>query len=121
MDDILYTTGICPDGKPLVSGLFTIKDQCGFPLDAAFEECKQRGVTPDIFELLCAAWVGNPLGFDAIVRELDLLGGSHIEEWKRAGAMWLIEHPGARSAQNPVDEFCRAMLARKRGKAAGEK
>ena len=42
--------GKTTDGKWLLSGVFTLFDTHGFPLEMAFEECKERNLMPDWFE-----------------------------------------------------------------------
>lgn len=111
----LYVTGVSASGAVLVGGVFKLKDQCGFPLDMAFEICRERGMFIDYCELLSDAWLSGCAQFDAVVRELDLLGGSHLEEWKEAGAKWLSRNPAALGTDNPIDEFCKWAMATKIG------
>jgi hypothetical protein len=110
----IYITDIAPDGRLLVGGIFKMKDQVGFPLDCSYDICKENNLAIDYCELLCDAWLTNCLGFDAVCRELELLGGSHVEEWKTAGAVFTSFHPECLDAENPVDEFCKYILDVKR-------
>ncbi len=106
----LYITGFTPEGKPLLGGIFKIKDQCGFPLDASFDLAREKGLAIDYMELLCDAWLSNCLGFDAVVRELDMLGGSRIDDWKRAGIDYLNHFPEMNQFDDPINEFCKFTL-----------
>lgn len=110
----LYVTGYSPEGKPLLGGIFKAKDQCGIPLDFRFDTAREKGMAIDYMELLCDAWLSNCLGFDTIVRELDLLGGSRVDDWKAAGCIWLSSNPDAMQSENPINEFCYAILSLKR-------
>lgn len=111
MSDVLYFTGLSHGGNGLIGGLFRMKDEHGFPLDVAHDILKENGLGIDCLDLLCATWLHDCLGFNAIVRELKLLGFEGMEEkWKDLGSRWLNGHPEAMSETNPVDCFCRAML-----------
>ena len=119
MNNPLYITGLTPGGIPLIGGIFTLKDTFGFPLDMSYELVKENGHLIDYCELLCDAWLNDCLKFDMVVRELEMLGGSHVEEWKLAGAVWLQQHAEAMKMQNPVDEFCRFVLSEKQTERHG--
>jgi hypothetical protein len=106
----LYVTGTTPEGKPLVGGIFRMKDEQGFPLDSSYDYCRESGLAIDYLELLCDAWLNSPEKYDAVVAELNFLGGSHEDAFKLAGAIWLAAHPEAMAKENPIDEFCRAVL-----------
>jgi hypothetical protein len=105
----LYITGYTPDGRRLLGGVFRLKDQHGFPLDMSFEIAKENGFLIDYAELLSDAWFNDCLKFDFITRELDMLGGSHVEEWKQWAALWLSQN-----RLNQIDAFCRHVLTVKR-------
>jgi len=114
MNNPLYETGISTEGKRLVGGVFTLKNQAGFPLASSFEILKEQGRAIDYCELLCAAWLHDCLGFDSVTKELDMLEGSHVEDWKRCGASFLSRHPKAMRQVDPINVFCRYTLQKKR-------
>lgn len=117
MNSPLYVTGFSPEGRPLIGGIFKMKDQEGFPLDASFDLCRDKGLAIDYMEFLCDAWLSDCLGFDSVIRELDMLGGSRVDEWKMRGCVYISLNPEAMKAENPVDEFCKYTLALKRATA----
>jgi hypothetical protein len=112
----IYVTGLNPDGKILVGGIFRMKDEQGVPLDFSHDICREKGWVIDYMELLCDAWLNDCLKFDSVVRELEMLGGSCVEIWKQAGSVWISEFlkSSGSLSQNPIDEFCREMLSIKR-------
>ncbi len=95
-----------------------MKDQCGFPLDASFDLAREKGLAIDYMELLCDAWLSDCLGFDAVVRELDMLGGSRVDDWKYCGKVFLSGKPDWNNYSNPINAFCEAILTEK--KASGK-
>lgn len=112
----LYITGINPEGKPLMGGVFRMKDEHGFPLDCSRDVLKEKGWEIDYLELLCDAWLHDVDGFDSVCRELDMLDGSHVQQWKLYGAVFLKQHPRAIQRTDSVDVFCRYVMAKKRMK-----
>ena len=99
--------------KPLVTGLFRLQDQHGLPVETSLDLCRERGVAPDYCEMLCSAWLNDCLKFDSFIEKLELAGGSHVKQWKEAGAAFFSRFPEALRDPNPIDVFCRAMLAKK--------
>lgn len=117
MNDPLYQTGIAGDGKPLIGGIFRLKDECGFPMDMSYEITKEKGWHIDYLELLCDAWTRSNfscLGFDTMVRELELLGGSHVESWKKIMTVTVAKFPKMMNTLSPINTACRYWLAKKR-------
>lgn len=75
-NDPLYFTGIAPDGWPLMGGIFTMKDQEGFPVDASYDECEHRlKVHVDWAEYLADAGRQEQWKFDAASKEIEYLLG----------------------------------------------
>lgn len=90
-----------------------MKDELGFPLDMSYEIIKEKGLAIDYMELLCDAWLNDCLKFDSVCRELDMLGGSHVEHWKLGGCAFLNKYPKALKCSEPINVFCRYVLQRK--------
>jgi len=99
--------------KLLFKGVFQLKDTHGLPLDMIFELVKEAGYSIDYCDLLCNAWLNDCLKFEGIVRELEMLGGSHVEEWKLCCAILIERHPEIAQAANPIDECCKRLLSLK--------
>lgn len=51
INDIIYITGLTPEGIPLVGGIWRIYRQQGFPVDISLMEIREKGYLPDIMEL----------------------------------------------------------------------
>ena len=75
---MLYQSGITQDGVPLLAGIFSMKDQQGFPVDASLHECQQRGLCPDWAEYLADAGRHRQWKFDAACDELRFLLGDSL-------------------------------------------
>lgn len=110
----LYVTGVSPDGRPLIGGIFRMKDEIGFPLDMSFEICQEHNWRIDYLELLCDAWLKDCLGFDSVIKELDMLESSHVEEWKTVCTSTLNRFPKMLRTENPISTACKYWLSRKR-------
>lgn len=61
------------NGVPRLQGVFTMRDQNGFPLDMAYELAKERGWEIDWVEALADAARQSVLKYDALVAELNIL------------------------------------------------
>ena len=71
MKNPLYTTGIAaPDNKILVGGIFTMKDELGFPVDMSYEVCKENGLYIDWCEFLADAGRQKQWKFDDALGEI---------------------------------------------------
>lgn len=110
----LYVTGINPEGKLLIGGVFRMKDEYGFPLDCSRDVIKEKGWEIDYLELLCDAWLHDVDGFDSVCRELDMMDGSHVDQWKLYGAVFLQQHPKSIQRKDSIDVFCRYVMAKKK-------
>ena len=92
-------SGITPEGKPLIAGLFVLKDQEGFPLDMAYEKAKEYG-EPDWAECLADAGRRGIKQYDSVTRELGFLLGPDVrDDIENRFNMW-----GAINAE-PGDDF----------------
>ena len=109
----LYMTGITPDGSPLIGGIYTLKDQSGFPLDMSYEEVRRMGACPDWAECLADAGAQCIIKFDGVVTELScLLGEAHAAEIVSKFKQW----GAALAAEVGMDwaAVCQRMLVIKR-------
>lgn len=117
----LYITAVCGQSDQIMlGGIFQMQDRVGFPLDASYEECKQRGYLIDWLEALCDCWLNDCLKFDSFVRQASSITGENLEtRFSEAGAVVLAKFPKMRHTTNPVNTACRYILSRKRlyGKA----
>ncbi len=80
MDDILYMSGLTPDGTPLMAGIFRIHDEIGFPVDMTYEICKEKKQCPDWLEYLADAGSQKQWKFDAAVKEMQMLIGEYLTQ-----------------------------------------
>jgi hypothetical protein len=111
---VLYQTGFTPDGIPLLGGIYRLKDQEGFPVDMAYELCRDKGVCPDWAEFLADAGSQKDWKFDDAFHEIEMLCGKEISgEIMERFKIW------GQSLIGEGDDFisiCKKMLAWKRGK-----
>lgn len=115
MNSPLYCSGLTPDGIPLLAGLFRLRDECGFPVDMAYEIAKEKGQCPDWAEFLADAGAQPGWKFDAAFHEIEMLLGPTLaaeilQRFKRWGA----------SVMAPGDDFisiCQRLLDHKRSRA----
>jgi hypothetical protein len=112
----LYVTGVAPNGKYLVAGLFRMQDQVGYPIDLCLIECKEKGFFPDILEALCDCWLNDCLKFDSFVRELNspYPGRKWQDEFSMTGATVIAMFPKINLVLNPVDAACKYIMRKKR-------
>jgi hypothetical protein len=61
------------NGTPKVQGLFTLRDQEGFPLDMSYEICKENGWDVDWVDILADAARQCIFKFKAVVEEMEML------------------------------------------------
>jgi len=54
-DEIIYCTGISLDGEMLIGGVWTLRDQEGFPLEMAHLVCRDKGWRIDWLEAMADA------------------------------------------------------------------
>ncbi len=60
-ENILYISGSTPDGTPLVGGVWTLRDQEGFPLELSHLFCRDQGWAVDWAEAMADASRSNNL------------------------------------------------------------
>lgn len=111
----LYITGTTRDGIPLMGGIFAMKDQEGFPVDASLHECQHKGLCPDWAEYLADAGRQKQWKFDAAYDELtNLLGQPLASEILARFIVWgqSLLHEGS-----DFIAICERMMALKQNKA----
>src|SRR5690242_12721874 len=110
----LYQSGIAPDGKPLMAGLFRLKDEEGFPIDMSYEQCKEHGWHPDWAEALADAGSQGIEKYDALLQELGfLLGEDQRNDIVNKFALWAAKTYAA----HPEDGFvkvCERLMQEKK-------
>jgi hypothetical protein len=74
----LYFTGIAPDGKLLLGGIFRMKDEVGFPMDMSYELAKDKGYHVDWCECLADAGRQKQSKFESTMREIGYLIGDEV-------------------------------------------
>jgi hypothetical protein len=116
MNTPLYRTGTAPDGRPLVGGIFKMRDTHGLPLDFQVEEAKLKGFHIDWLEAMADCWLNDCLKFDNFVKEAALLcpDANLGDKFSTHGATIIALHPEFKNEQNPVDAVCRYTLEQKR-------
>lgn len=75
MKSPLYITGETPCGRPLMGGLFTLKDTHGMSLDMAIELCNDVPALPDWCEYLADAGSQDGWKLDAATQDMRMLVG----------------------------------------------
>lgn len=114
MKSPLYITGVTPDGRLLMGGVFRMQDEHGFPVDASHEECRMKGFAVDWLEALCDCWLNDPQKFESFGRQVEMIAPGSVDRFSQLGARMIASAPKVREAENPVDEFCRHILNQKK-------
>jgi hypothetical protein len=107
----LYVTGHSENGRPIIGGLYHMKDQCGFPLDYEIEECRQRYWLPDYIEILADAGSQSIQKMDRVCKELELL---IPEQWDEIWKKWLVLGSHSMKECSDFEGICKAILKEKR-------
>lgn len=96
------TTKLCPlrwktqlSGVPKLQGVFTMRDQEGFPVDMAYEIAKERGGEVDWVEALADAARQCILKYDALLEEIRMLEPHKVEAVTNIFAGGLMACEGA--------------------------
>ena len=86
MAKFLKQTGVCPDGTPVMAGVFVLVDTHGVPLTTAVELLQGKGVMPDWLDFYQSALrVGwKPVGILSKMDEavLDVYGTVFRDAWR---------------------------------------
>lgn len=88
----IYITGHTLEGKLLMGGIFTMKDQEGFPVDTSYEICKENGHLIDWAEYLYDAGRWGIESWDRAVKEMTLLLGAEAQEVLKRYLMVIQNH-----------------------------
>jgi hypothetical protein len=81
MSKTLYTTGLTSDGYFLIGGIYRMKDELGFPLDASLDYCIESGnLVIDWCECLADAGSQKDWKFDSVLEELEMLLNKNTKE-----------------------------------------
>jgi hypothetical protein len=84
----LYFTGLTPDGRLLLGGVFRMKDEVGFPLDMSYEIAKEKGWLIDWMEYLADAGRQKQPKIESCLREIGYLLGE--DEAKKIGDRFVL-------------------------------
>jgi hypothetical protein len=95
------------NGVPKLQGVFTMRDQEGFPLDMAYEIAKERGWVVDWVEALADAARQCIFKYDALIEEIGMLEPDKLEGVKRIFACGLMSSEGATFCDKAKDLYRR--------------
>jgi hypothetical protein len=101
----------------MLGGIFRFQDQNGFPIDASFDLCKEKGYEIDWLEAICDCWLNDSLKYDSFIRQANMLTNVNLhDKFVEAGSIILAEFPKIKQTLNPVDITCKYILAKKRNR-----
>lgn len=101
----------------MLGGVFRMHDQVGFPIDCCIDEFRERGFLIDWMEALCDCWLNDCLKFDSFVRSAEISSPEPLDLHRRfsvAGALFVVKFPKVKQCANPVDVFCKYVMAKKK-------
>ena len=87
-DDIIYTTGCTPDGTPLIGGVWTLRDQEGFPLEMSHLVCRDKGWAIDWMEAMADASRSN--NCPALMKAVEAFLPEHAVTHLKMGFMHMV-------------------------------
>lgn len=96
------------DGKIRLQGVFTLRDQEGFPVDMAFEMARERGWVVDWVEALADAGRQCVFKCDALAAEMRALDPGN------ADAAWFVFQCGVMEREGTFQERCADIHAQMR-------
>ena len=108
MDDVLYCTGY-PDNRPLIAGLYTMKDTLGFPLDISVMICREKGWNIDWCEFIADAGRHGAAKFLDAISEMEIINVPNLTEIQCKFFALLKLTPG-----EDTDEQCKHIYDEKR-------
>jgi hypothetical protein len=82
------------NGVPKLQGVFTMRDQEGFPVDMSYEIAKERGWEVDWVEALADAARQSILKYDALIEEIRMLEPAKVESVQKIFACGLMSCEG---------------------------
>ena len=81
MSKTVYITGMTSEGQFLLGGVYRMKDELGFPLDASLDYCIERGnLVIDWCEFLADVGSQKDWKFDSVLEELEILLNKNTTE-----------------------------------------
>lgn len=83
------------NGVPKLQGVFTVRDQEGFPIDMAYEIAKERGWEVDWVEALADAARQCIFKYNALIEEIGMLEPEKLNAIKHLFACGLMTCEGA--------------------------
>lgn len=82
------------NGVPRLQGVFTLRDQEGFPLDMAYEMAKDKGWDVDWVEAMADAARQCVFKYDALVEEIAMLEPANLAAAKQIFACGILSSDG---------------------------
>jgi hypothetical protein len=95
------------NGTPKLQGVFTLRDQEGFPLDMAYEVTKERDWDVDWVEAMADAARQCVFKYKALVEEIAMLEPHKVEGLKMIFASGLMASEGATFCDKAKDLYRR--------------
>jgi hypothetical protein len=95
------------NGVPKLQGVFTMRDQEGFPLDMSYELAKERGWEVDWVEALADAARQCIFKYDALIEEISMLEPAKLESIKYIFASGLMSSEGSTFCDKAKDLYLR--------------
>lgn len=99
-DEIIYTTGCTPDGTPLIGGVWTLRDQEGFPVEMSHLVCRDKGWAIDWMEAMADASRTN--NCPALIKAVEGFLPEHAITHLKLGFMHMVR--GGKSFDQVVAE-----------------
>jgi len=82
------------NGVPKLQGVFTMRDQEGFPIDMSYELAKENGWEIDWVEALADAARQCIFKYDALIEEIKMLESDRLDIVKRIFALGFMSSDG---------------------------
>ena len=82
-EQIIYMTGHTPDLVPLIGGVWTLRDQEGFPIEMSHLVCKDKGWAIDWMEAMADASTSN--NCPALIKAAEAFLPEHVIEGMKMG------------------------------------
>jgi len=92
---------------PVARGIYRLKDELGFPLDMAYEECQRLGLSPDWVECALDAGRQSIDKFDSVMAEIKMLEGDNSQ------VMMVIASGFTKYPNMEFSEACKMLHSRK--------
>jgi hypothetical protein len=102
------------NGVPKLQGVFTMRDQEGFPIDMSYELAKENGWEVDWVEALADAARQCIFKYDALIEEIKMLEPDRLDIVKRIFALGFMSSEGetfSKQASNLYNRMRESHLA----------